>query len=181
MCLHQTLTGLPKYCPKKLNQAPCTKCSTSNMTDLTKGTTVDTTNLQPGKLLHMEFSFYNATSVNRFSSVFPVVCENTIILWAFPTESKISSVRIISLTITTLKNEQHTCKHVRVDKDYDLENSTDVINLLVDEFKKYMETTGDDASCLNGKNERHNRITNNMVRPVRLDSNKRLKKWCYTA
>ena len=36
-----------------------------------------------------------------------------------------------------------------------------------------METTGGDASCLNGKNERHNRNIHNMVRSGLLDSNKK--------
>ena len=57
MCRHQTLNGLPKNCPKKLNKAPCKICYTSKMKNLTKGTTVDTRNLQPGELIHMEFYF----------------------------------------------------------------------------------------------------------------------------
>ena len=28
ICRHQTLTGLPKHCPNKLNQAPYTICYT---------------------------------------------------------------------------------------------------------------------------------------------------------
>ena len=48
MCHHQTLTGLPKHFPKKLNQSPLTIFYTSKMKNFPKGTTVDTTNLQPG-------------------------------------------------------------------------------------------------------------------------------------
>ena len=47
MCHHQTLTGLPKYFPNKLNRVPCTMCYTENMTTSPKGTTVDITNLEP--------------------------------------------------------------------------------------------------------------------------------------
>ena len=61
-------------------------------------------------------------------------------------------------------NEQHPCKQIRVDEDSALANSTDVTNLLVDEFKISMETTGGDAYWLNGKNERHNISIHNMVR-----------------
>ena len=36
ICRLQTLTGLPKHCPDKLNQAPCTICYTEKMTTLPK-------------------------------------------------------------------------------------------------------------------------------------------------
>ena len=38
---------------------------------------------------------------------------------------------------------------MRFDEDGALENSTDITNLLVVKFNISMETTGDDASCLN--------------------------------
>ena len=101
-----------------------------------------------------------------------VFCEKNRIIWAFPTASKITPICIIHFILTTLKNEQHPCKRVRVDKYSDLEKSTDVINLIVDDFNIFMETTGDDASWLNGKNEIHNRRNNNMVREGLLDINK---------
>ena len=42
---------------------------------------------------------------------------------------------------------------------------------------QYIETTGGDASFLNGKNEGHNRIINNMVRSGLLESNQHENKW----
>ena len=47
-------------------------------------------------------------------------------------------------------NNMH--KIVRVDEDSALSNSTDVTNLLIDKFKTSSETTGGDASWLNGNN-----------------------------
>ena len=44
---HQTLTVLPKHCPKKVIQALFTICCTENMATFPKGKTVYTTNLQP--------------------------------------------------------------------------------------------------------------------------------------
>ena len=96
-------------------------------------------------------------------------------IWVFPTASKRVHVRIIRLILTTLLNEKHPCKHVRVDEDSALENSTDIINLLVDEFKTDMETTGVDASWLNGKDEIHNISIHNMVISGLLDSNQHEK------
>ena len=53
MLCHHTLNGLPKQSPKKINKAPFTMCYTSNMTTFPKVISVDTTNLQPGELIHI--------------------------------------------------------------------------------------------------------------------------------
>ena len=52
---HQTLTGLPKQCPKQLYRALCTIYYTANMTTLPKGTAIDANKIQPGELIHMDF------------------------------------------------------------------------------------------------------------------------------
>ena len=38
MCRHQTIYGLPKQCPNKINKATCTICYTAKMTTINKGT-----------------------------------------------------------------------------------------------------------------------------------------------
>ena len=48
MYYHQTLTGLPKHYPNKLNQAPCTILYTEKIRTFPKVTRVYTTNLKPG-------------------------------------------------------------------------------------------------------------------------------------
>ena len=100
-----------------------------------------------------------------------LVCAKTRMLWVLPTAPKRSTVRIIRFILTKLMNEQHPRKRVRVDEDIALASSTDVTNLLVDEFKIFMETTGGDASWINGNNERHNRSIHNMKRAGLPDSN----------
>ena len=87
-----------------------------------KVTNVGTTHLQPGAVIRMYLSFYNVTSIIDFTSMLTTVCASIIMLWFFPTESKISPVCIIRFILTTLKNEQHPCKHVRVAEDGTLEN-----------------------------------------------------------
>ena len=81
-----------------------------------------------------------------------VVCAKTRIIWLFQTASKILYVRIVQFILTTLLNEQHPCKRVTVHEKSALEKSTDVTNLIIDEIKTSMETTGGDASWRNGKN-----------------------------
>ena len=128
MCCHQTLNGLLKHCPIKLNKAPCTICYTEKTKTFPKGTTVGTINLKPGEFIHMDVSSYNVTSIHGFTSILTVVCAKTIILLVFHTASKLSLVRIIPFILITLNNEQHPCKRIRVDEDGALEKSTDVTN-----------------------------------------------------
>ena len=90
------------------------------MMTINKGTKVDTSNLQLGELVHMDFVFYNITYIRGFTSMLIVVCAKTIMLWVFPTASKKLHVRIICFILKTLINEQYPCKHVRVDEDSSL-------------------------------------------------------------
>ena len=53
MCRNKTLDVLPKYFPKKIHKAPYKICFTVKTTTINKGTTVYTTNLQPGELVHI--------------------------------------------------------------------------------------------------------------------------------
>ena len=129
-----------------------------------KGTTLDTTNIQLGELIHMHLAVYDVTYIRGLTSILTGLCENTRIIWVFLTASKRVPVSIIRFILTTLENEQHPCKHVRVDEDGALSKSTDITSLLIDDFNISVETSDGSKSWLNGKNERHSRIIHNMVR-----------------
>ena len=118
-----------------------------------KGTAVDTTNIQPGELISMDLPFYNVSSIRGFTSMINFVFEETIMIWVFTTASKQPPVYIIHFILTTLKNEQHPQKNVRFNENGALENSENVTKFLVYGFNTSMETTGGDESYLNGKNE----------------------------
>ena len=70
---------------------------------------------------------------------------------------------------------------MRVYEDGALENSTDVTNLLIDDFNISMETTGGDVSWLNINNEQHNRSIHSMVIAGLLNRNQHENKWCCAA
>ena len=146
------------------------------MSTFLTGTTVDKTYFQPGELVTIYLALCNVNSIFGFTSILTVVWAKTIMLWLFPTASKKSPVHIICLILTTLKNKQHTCKHLRFDKYGALENSIYVTNLLVGGLNIYTKTTGGYASWFNVKNERHNRSIHTMVREVLLDSNQHANK-----
>ena len=145
------------------------------MTKFPKDKTVDTTHPQPGKIIHMDFAFYNFTSIRGFTSILNFICENARMIWVFTNAYKWAHVRIIRFVLVTLNNEYHPWKRLRVDEDGALEKSTYVTNLLFYDFRITMETTGGDASWLNGNNERHNRIIHNVVREGLIYSNKHKK------
>ena len=151
------------------------------MTTLPKGTDIDTGNLRPREIIHMDFAFYNVTFIHGFTSIPTIVCEKNRMIWLLPTASKWYPLRIIIFVLTTLKNKQHPWKYVRVDEDHAIDKSADITNLLVDKFRNSMENTDVDASWINGNNERHNRIIHKMVRTGIFDSNQHANKCCREA
>ena len=70
----------------------------------------------------MYFAFHNITSIRGFTSILIIVFAKTIMLWLLPTAPKKTPVHIIRFIPTTLKNEQHPCKYVRVNEYGNLEN-----------------------------------------------------------
>ena len=146
------------------------------MTTLLKVTTFETTNLQPHKLIHTNFDFYNVNSIQGLISMINVVCTKTRMIWVFPDAHKRVLVQIIRFILKKFNNEQHTCIYMRVEEDGALGKSIDVTNLIVDDFNIAMENTGNEASLLTGKNEINNTSIYNMVRSGLIDSNKDEKK-----
>ena len=90
------------------------------ITALPKYTIFDASNLQPGELIHIDFSFYNVTSICGFTSRLTVVCENTRMIWVCPTASKYALFSIVQFIMKIPKNEHQPCKRIRVGEDGDL-------------------------------------------------------------
>ena len=87
MCHYQTQNDLPKQYTNKLDKAPCTICYTAKITNSPKGATVDRSNLKPGELIHIDFAFYNVTSICGFTSILTVFREKTRMIWVFSNAS----------------------------------------------------------------------------------------------
>ena len=62
------------------------------MTTFSKVTTVDTTNLQPGELIHMEFAFFNVNFIHGFTSMLTGVFAKIIMIWLLPNTPIINSL-----------------------------------------------------------------------------------------
>ena len=126
----------------------------------------------------MVFAFYNISSIRVFTSTLTLVCSKTKILWVFTNSSKGSSLRIIWFVLTTLKYGQHTFRRLIFNEEGALEKSIYVTNLFVNCFRIAMETTGCDASWINGNNEQHNRNNHNIVIAGLIGSNQHEKCFC---
>ena len=177
MRCHQTLTGIQKQFHKKINIAPCKIFYIANITTFPKSSTVDTNHLQPAKIIHMYFAFYNMTPIIGFTPMITFVYKNTIIICVFPTAPKQLHFHTITFSLTILKNEQNTWKLERVNEYGALEKSTNVTNLLVDELSITMEATGGDVLWINVNIERKNISIDTMVRSGIIENNQHENKW----
>ena len=97
------------------------------MTIFIKGATFDTEKLQTGEFLHLDFAFYNFTSIRAFTKIIIVVWPKTSMILVFQSTSKLELVIIIRFFLKKFKKEQHTWKHMRVEEDGALEKLMDVI------------------------------------------------------
>ena len=104
-----------------------------------------------------------------------VVRVKTRILWVFHTAYKRAPVIIIRFVLIPSNIEKHPWRCMRVDKDGALSKSTDVTNLLVDDFSISIKTSGGGVAWLNKKNERRNKNIYNMFIAGLLDSNQHFK------
>ena len=106
----------------------------SKITIFPKGKTIDTTNLRPGELLRMDFESYNVDYIRGFTSMITLVCVKTTTVCIIHTASKQSPIGIILFMLTTLNNENHTCRREVVGGGGALEKLLDVSNLISDKF-----------------------------------------------
>ena len=71
------------------------------VTTFPKVRTVDSINLQPGELIHVDFALSTLTSVHGFTFMLTIVYANNIMPYVFHTPTKRSPIRIIRFVLTT--------------------------------------------------------------------------------
>ena len=179
MCRNQTLLGLPKR-PFPSRSCPCPICITTKFTNTPKVKQTLCPSTVKGELLHIDFSFWNVTSVRGFSSLLSIIDGSTRMLWNFPTASKRVPLTILEFFFGALKKENISILGIRVDEDGALANNTEFSDFLLARSIP-LESTGGYASYLNGKIERPHRTIANMVRAMLLNSGLPSNLWCYAA
>ena len=101
-------------------------------------------------MLQIYFSFINVESIRGFTSIFVAIFSSTSCPFGFPDRSKRPHLDILKFIATTLINQYNKVSFVKVDKDgersrsYEFMNTCHNMNIIV-------QTTGGDASSINGK------------------------------
>ncbi len=81
MCKKKLLKDLPSTYNTK--QDDCIICIEAKMRSENKGKTVDTEKLKIAELLHIDFKFFNITSLRGFTSILTIIDAKTRKLWVF--------------------------------------------------------------------------------------------------
>ena len=113
-------------------------------------------------MLKMDFAFFNVESIREFTSTFVAICSATSHPFVFPSRSKHPPFYILNFLITTFINQDKIVTFIWVYEDVALARFS--------EFKKtchnmniIVQTTGGDASSLNGKIEIPNKTLANIT------------------
>ncbi len=179
MCQNGSLQGLPKRPFPQANKV-CPICVKAKFSHPPKGHTVDTTHLRRGELLHIDFAFWDITSLRGFTSMLSIIDAKTRMLWLFCTASKGSPIHIIEYLLDMLHKENCSPMTIRVDEEGSLARCADFTKFLIHR-RLTLETTGGHSSFLNGKIERPHRTISQLVRAMILNAGQIPSTWCYCA
>ncbi len=179
MCQHGSLLGLPKK-PFPTTTTICPVCIKAKFSHPPKGRTLDTSTLPRGALLHIDFAFWDVTSLRGFTSMLCIIDAQTRMLWVFCTASKGPPIHIIDYLLDMLLKDNCQPSTIRVDEEGSLARCTDFTKFLI-QRRLTLETTGGHSSFLNGKIERPHRTLSQMVRAMIINAGHSPTTWCYCA
>ena len=168
------IKGLPKRIPKL--QVPCPLCR------IAKGTTIprvlqDNTVPPIGTRLHLDFTFFNVTSIYGYTAGLLAIDATTRMTWGFPTRSKRPPVHILRFLIRVLRKQGRNIQALRLDEGGELARSSDFMSV-AHHLDLVVESTGGYTSSLNGKAERPFRTIKNMIRVQLMSRAIDDKLWC---
>jgi hypothetical protein len=94
MCKQNTLQGLPTT-PFPQPKHECPICLMSKFSHPPKGKTIDTNHIEPGELLHIDFSFWDTQSHRGFTTMLLIIDAKTRMLWLFCSSSKRAPIQTL--------------------------------------------------------------------------------------
>ena len=115
----------------------------------------------------MDFEFLNVESICGFTSTFVAIYSSTPHIFGFSSRRKRPPIDIINFLVTTLGNKYKKVEFIPVDKCGSLERSYEFIKTCHN-MNTIVQTTGEDASSLNGKSEIPNKTIDNTTRALLL-------------
>ena len=114
-------------------------------------------------------AFINVESIRGFTSTFVAICSANSYPFVFPSRSKRPPLDILKFLVTTLRNKDKKVAFIRVDEDGALSRSSEFMKTCHN-MNIIVQTTGGDASSLNGKSESPNKTLANIMRALLLNS-----------
>ena len=119
---------------------------------------MNTDNLRPRELLHMDFCFLDETSIRQFTCAQVVVDAKVRKIWTFCTPGKRPPLTTLTFLLEQLKEMGRQVINIRTYLGEELSRSSEFCNLLVNEYQCGLQTAGGYSSWLNGKAKRRIRI-----------------------
>ena len=117
------------------------------------GVTINTDQLRPGELIHMDFYFVNIPSIRNFTAVLLVLDTKIRQMWQFPTKQKRPPLDIVNFFLVQLKRMGREVHHIRIYCGGELAGSSEFCALIKNKFEVGLERTDTYSSWLNGKAE----------------------------
>ena len=160
------MEGLPENLSNL--EGPLLICILTKTTKIPRGPTTDVSKSPSVFILQMDFSFFNVESIRGFTSIFVDICSASSYPFLFPSRSKRPPLDILKFIVTKLKNQDKKVAFIQVDEDVELARFSEFINTCLN-MNIIVETTGGDASYLNGKSECPNKKFSNITRAILLN------------
>ena len=129
-------------------------------------------------MLQIDFAFSSVESIRRFTSAFVAVCSATSHPFEFPSIKKHLNLDIIELLFNILRNQDKKVAFIRVDEYGALEISSEFMRKY-NRMNIIFQTTGADASSLNGKIKIPNKTLYNTKREIMMNSCHKKYLWCF--
>ena len=114
------------------------------------GPTINVSKLPPGFMLIMDFLLFNVDSIRSCTSTFVDICSATSHPFGFPFRSKFTTLDILILLVTTLRNQDDKVAFIQVDEYRALERYSEVMRTCHN-MNIIFQTTGGDEFSINGK------------------------------
>ena len=172
---------VPKGFPKKLSplHAPCPICIIGGATKLPRGPLVDTTELPPGTLFHVDYTFFDVKSIRGFTAALRIVEKTTRRKWSFPTRNKRPPIDIFRFFVNHIRRLGYSMSYIRVDEAGECARSEEFMGLCTTEFHIVVQTTGGYNSSNNGPVESPNRPDKRIIRMLLMSSLLSNAFWCF--
>ena len=180
MCTQKLLNDLAATYPTqaRIHRRQCWICPRGALHNDPHGITLNTDHLRLGQLIHMDFYFMNKVSIRGFTCVLNVCDAKCRKLWQFCTPSKRPPISTVRFFLRQLQMMGRPCSHLRTDMGGELATSAEFCTLLKDEFQIALQVTGPYTSWINGKVERHNQTSCEMIRVGTIDHGLGPHLWC---